>query len=82
MLAWAGKEARDAMAPGFKLWYDAYVDCLAGLRLRNALRRARPRPGGLATDGPTSSSRGVGVLGDETLQEAAGEPGGRAGDGV
>ena len=60
MLAWAGKEARDAMAPGFKLWYDAYVDCLAGLRLRNALRRARPRPGGLATDGPTSSSkRGV-----------------------
>ena len=44
MLAWAGKEARHAMTPGFKLWYDAYVDCLAGLRLRNALRRARPRP--------------------------------------
>ena len=44
MLAWAGKEARHAMAPGFKLWYDAYVDCLAGLRLRSALRRARPRP--------------------------------------
>ena len=44
MLAWAGKEARHAMAPGFKLWYDAYVDCLAGLRLRNALRRARPLP--------------------------------------
>ena len=35
MLAWAGKEARHAMTPGFKLWYDAYVDCLAGLRLRN-----------------------------------------------
>ena len=47
MIAWAGKETRDAMAPGFKLWYDAYVDCLAGLRLRNALRRARP--GGLVT---------------------------------
>ena len=44
MLAWAGKEARDAMTPGFKLWYDAYVDCLAGLRLRSALRRTRPRP--------------------------------------
>ena len=44
MLAWAGKEARHAMTPGFKLWYDAYVDCLAGLRLRSALRRARPRP--------------------------------------
>ena len=56
MLAWAGKEARDAMTPGFKLWYDAYVDCLAGLRLRSALRRTRPRPveGRLpaATDGP------------------------------
>ena len=40
------------MTPGFKLWYDAYVDCLAGLRLRNALRRARP-------GGPVTGSRAV-----------------------
>ena len=39
MLAWAGGKARDAMTPGFKLWYGAYVDCLAAVRLRNAFRR-------------------------------------------
>ena len=40
MLAWAGGKARDAMTPGFKLWYGAYVDCLAAVRLRNAFRRS------------------------------------------
>ena len=39
MLAWAGGTARDTMTPGFKLWYGAYVDCLAAVRLRNAFRR-------------------------------------------
>ena len=39
MLAWAGGTARDAMMPGFKLWYGAYVDCLAAVRLRSAFRR-------------------------------------------
>ena len=39
MLAWAGGTARDAMTPCFKLWYGAYVDCLAAVRLRNAFRR-------------------------------------------
>ena len=29
MLAWAGGTAWDAMTPCFKLWYGAYVDCLA-----------------------------------------------------
>ena len=40
MLAWAGGKARDAMTPCFKLWYGAYVDCLAAVRLRSAF----PRP--------------------------------------
>ena len=39
MLAWAGREARQAMTPGFKLWYGAYVDCLAKARLRSSFRR-------------------------------------------
>ena len=39
MLAWAGGKARHAMTPGFKLWYGAYVDCLAAARLRSAFRR-------------------------------------------
>ena len=44
MLAWAGREARQAMTPGFKLWYGAYVDCLAKARLRNTLAGARLPP--------------------------------------
>ena len=44
MLAWAGREARQAMTPGFKLWYGACVDCLAKARLRNTLASARLPP--------------------------------------
>ena len=44
MLAWAGREARQAMTPGYKLWYGAYVDCLAKARLRNTLASARLPP--------------------------------------
>ena len=52
MLAWAAKETRDAMTPSFKLWYDAYVDCLAGLRLRNSLTAgAAPAGRGEASPG-------------------------------
>ena len=52
MLAWAAKEIRDAMTPSFKLWYDAYVDCLAGLRLRNSLAAgAAPAGRGEASHG-------------------------------
>ena len=32
MLRWTG--AKDAMPPGYQLWYDAYVDCLARLSMR------------------------------------------------
>ena len=50
MLAWAGREARQAMTPGFKLWYGAYVDCLAKACLRSSFRRVdvdrRPGAGG------------------------------------
>ena len=54
MLAWAGKEARHTMTPGFKLWYGAYVDCLAGSQLRKAFRRTgtHRRPGGASDPGP------------------------------
>ena len=44
MLAWAGREARQAMTPGFKLWYGAWVDCLARARLASAFP-ALPIPG-------------------------------------
>lgn len=42
MLRWAGAKA-DAMPPGYQLWYDAYVDCLARLSMRG-LGGARRRP--------------------------------------
>ena len=41
MLYWARAEAALAFPPGYTLWYEAYVDCLAGLRLRNGVRQAR-----------------------------------------
>lgn len=42
MLHWAGAKP-DAMPPGYQLWYDAYVDCLARLQMRG-LGGARRRP--------------------------------------
>ena len=39
MLAWMSGTVSFKSAPAFKLWYDAYVDCLAGAHMRNALRR-------------------------------------------
>ena len=41
MLRWAG--AKDAIPPGYQLWYDAYVDCLARLSMRGR-GGARRRP--------------------------------------
>lgn len=35
MLKWAQKGAGANMLPSFKLWYNAYMDCLAGAYLRN-----------------------------------------------
>ena len=40
MLKWAHKGAEANMPPGFKLWYNAYVDCLANAYLKNRLRRS------------------------------------------
>ena len=48
MLHWARPNPTYAIAPGFKLWYEAYVQCLAGVNLRHRLRlgaTATPRPG-------------------------------------
>lgn len=42
MLHWAGAKA-EAMPPGYQLWYEAYVDCLARLSMRGR-RGARRRP--------------------------------------
>ena len=43
MLHWARPSPTYAVAPGFKLWYEAYVRCLANLHLRHRLRLgARP----------------------------------------
>lgn len=45
MLHWARPNPTYAVAPGFKLWYDAYVQCLADLHLRHRLRLgASPTP--------------------------------------
>ena len=56
MLYWARRDARRPFAPGYRLWYDAWVDCLADAHLRRALGRpdvtivprnpARARSGG------------------------------------
>lgn len=40
MLRWAAAEP-DAMPPGYQLWYDAYVDCLARLTGHHAPRPPR-----------------------------------------
>ena len=40
MLRWAAARP-DAMPPGYQLWYDAYVDCLARLHMRHAPRPSR-----------------------------------------
>ena len=39
MLAWMSGTVSFKSAPAFKLWYDAWVDCLAGAHMRNALGR-------------------------------------------
>lgn len=39
MLAWMSGTVSFKSAPAFKLWYDAWVDCLAGAHTRNALGR-------------------------------------------
>ena len=45
MLHWARPNPAYAVAPGFKLWYDAYVQCLADMHLRRRLRLgASPTP--------------------------------------
>ena len=38
MLHWARPNPTYALAPGYKLWYEAYVQCLAGLHLRRRRR--------------------------------------------
>ena len=43
MLHWAGART-DAMLPGYQLWYDAYVDCLARLHMRGRLVQRKNEP--------------------------------------
>ena len=40
MLRWAASGSTRGLLPGYQLWYDAYVDCLARLGMRAAVRGA------------------------------------------
>ena len=43
MLRWAASGSTRGLLPGYQLWYDAYVDCLARLGMRTAARGAARR---------------------------------------
>ena len=54
MLRWAQGDTKQRPRDLFRLWYDAYLGCLADAHLRNAMRRfgaARAAPGSAPLDG-------------------------------
>ena len=55
MLHWARPNPTYAVAPGYKLWYEAYLHCLANMHLRH-----RKRLGAIPTPTPRTESHGSG----------------------